>query len=130
MFERTIKINPNKQIQPTSLIDYQGSRFNRILPDQLSSDDLYLFNGVGIKHKTQHGFESYATIDELKNYDESAAGLLIMRHIDTRREFADLEFSMDRDGEVTPTNGSHLQFSGRMGRTALHSGYLSLPKQP
>lgn len=115
----------SKQIEPISLTEYQDSLTNRILPGQLSPDDLYLFNGLGVKGKTKHGFESYATVDELEFYDESAAGLLIMRHIDSRRKFTDLEFNMSADGEVTPINGSFLKLTGRrMGRTALTEGYL------
>ncbi|HRN90124.1 MAG TPA: hypothetical protein PK265_02185 [Candidatus Saccharibacteria bacterium] len=114
-----------KQIEPISLTEYQDSLTNRILPGQLNPDDLYLFNGLGVKGKTKHGFESYATVDELEFYDESAAGLLIMRHIDSRRKFTDLEFNMSADGEVIPINGSYLKLKGRsMGHTALRSGYL------
>ncbi|HRN97530.1 MAG TPA: hypothetical protein PLZ58_03740 [Candidatus Saccharibacteria bacterium] len=125
MSEKSLKVNPNTQIHPISLADYQDSRINQILPNQLSPEDLYRFNGIGTKGRTSHGFESYATVDELEFYDESAAGLLIMRHIDTRHKFTDLEFNMDADGEVTPINGSFLKLTGRkMGRSALTKGYL------
>lgn len=124
-----------KQIEPISVEEWKSLAENAVNLSDLSNEPRYLFNGLasrkGVGHETR-AFRSLANIQDIELYsDYTAAGRLVLQHIDTAHEFTSLSVGIDAKGEITPANGDFLLLTGRrMGRTALTRGYLLLPNQP